>query len=55
LYNQAKADNFDGDVKINKSGGEYMLVYVPKGDVTGKASKLPWWQRLGGRDLTSGK
>lgn len=55
LYNQAKADNFDGDVKINKVGGEYELAYVPSGEVTGKTAKLPWWKRLGGRDLTSGK
>lgn len=47
LYNQAKADNFDGDVKINKAGGEYELAYVPKGDVTGKAKKASIWQRLG--------
>ena len=55
LLNQAKADNFDGDIKINKKGGEYEIVYVPKGEVTGKAAKLPWYKRLGGRDLTTGK
>lgn len=55
LYNQAKDDNFNGDVKINKVGGEYELAYVPSGEVTGKAAKLPWWKRLGGRDLTSAK
>lgn len=55
LYNKAKADNFDGDVKINKSADGYVLVYVPSGEVTGKTAKLPWWKRLGGKDLTVGK
>jgi hypothetical protein len=47
LYNQAKDDNFNGDVKINKVGGEYELAYVPSGEVTGKAKKASIWQRMG--------
>jgi hypothetical protein len=47
LYNQTKDDNFNGDVKINKIGGEYKLAYVPSGEVTGDAKKASIWQRMG--------
>lgn len=51
IVDAAKADNFNGDYKV--VDGE--LTYVPSTEVTGKAAKLPWWKRLGGRDHTTGK
>lgn len=55
ILNKAKADNFEGSVKVTKKGPEGELVYIPSTEVTGKAAKLPWWKRLGGRDHTTGK
>jgi hypothetical protein len=44
----ASKDNYDGDVKFKKDeSGGYVMYYVPKGEVTGKAKKASIWQRLG--------
>jgi hypothetical protein len=46
LYNQAKGDNFNGDLKVGKKADGYYLYYIPAGDVDAKTAKLPWWKRV---------
>jgi hypothetical protein len=55
ILDKAREENFEGKVTVSKKGPEGELVYVSSKDVTGKAAKLPWWKRLGGRDSTMGK
>ena len=43
IVKQAKEDNFEGDYKVVQNE----LIYVPSSEVSGKASKLPWWKRMG--------
>jgi hypothetical protein len=47
ILDKARKDNFNGDVKVTKRGPEGEIIYVPSGDVSGKAAKLPWWKRMG--------
>lgn len=57
LYDKAKADNFEGNVRVTKKGPEGELVYIASSEVTGKAKKASIWQRLGmgAGSQTSGK
>lgn len=47
ILDKARKDNFNGDVKVTRRGPEGEIIYVPSGEVSGKAAKLPWWKRIG--------
>lgn len=47
ILDKARKDNFEGEIKVTKKGPEGELIYVSSKEVTGKASKLPWWKRMG--------
>jgi len=47
ILDKVRKDNFEGEIKVTKRGPEGELIYVSSKEVTGKASKLPWWKRMG--------
>jgi hypothetical protein len=55
IMDAAEKNNFNGEVKVTKKGPEGEIIYVPSGEISGKAAKLPWWKRLGGSKETVGK
>jgi len=47
LTDEARKDNFGGDVKVKKENGEYVMYYQPVGEVGGQAKKAGFFKRLG--------
>jgi hypothetical protein len=47
LEDEARTDNFEGDIKIKKQNGEYVMYYQPRGEVGSQAKKAGWLKRLG--------
>lgn len=53
LFNQAKEDNFNGNLKVGKKGDGYYLYYHSSNMEDPKTSNLPWYKKVGGRGMSS--